>query len=730
MRLRSKQSIIRFSCLSLVFLLLLSSCGGRVRGVSSFKRNDDSQETAAGDFVASAFSVSAAKALAKDENLTLFYDPVSARIAVQDHSAHRLWTTPQAGTESPSYELLAEIAGKYGRYTLNSGDHCAAFDGIQTEALKNGLRVIYSLSDRARPVRMQPSDLSADDLLVSVPVEYRLDGGKFTVTVNCADIYITPGYVLETLAVLPCFGALTYGGDQNAAGAPDAQSDAGQQDFILLPDGCGAVLYPNTANTSYADLRFRVMPSAEDNVPPASLGTFGIKSGDAAFACTVTEGLPVADICSTLFSSGQSQLRTAYAQFAITPTQITDRRYYYAAPFAGKITLVYQFLSGIRATSVAMAQACRESMIRAGLLREGTREREGVPLLVSLLCSYDGKNDVFSSFDQAADLLSLMKAKGVNHVLLTLQGLFPGGIAQNASSHLRPASALGAASGFASLCEFAHKQGYQVFGGVNLLLSGERFAAKQLNGDSRRVYVPLQAFALDYGNGVPPSASLLSSDRIDKQAIRILRWMERSAVDGVCVNDAAALHYADAETGADVSAVTSIVNKQLSAFSGAGELALYGANPCMLKDADLFCGLPFEPSAPTSDVYQAAPLLPVVLHGSVCYAGPALNAGSLPTLSFLKCVEYGGIPSVSWVYASGRLLSYESSLPQTVTWCKKINATLSDLYACRIAGHEQVEAGVFRTDYENGACVFVNYNHYSVNVNSIQIPPYDFLRLN
>ena len=726
MQLRSKQTIIRQLCCLLVFILLLSSCVGSSRGVSSFKRNDFAHESVPADSASFAFSAASAKTLAKDENTALLFDPDSARIAVEDRSGRRLWTTPPTEDGLPSYDLLIEIAGKDGRYTLNSRDHCAAFDGIETEPLENGVCVTYSLSDHAACVKMQPSELSAGDLLVVVPVAYRLQDGKLTVTVNCADLYLSPGYVLETLALLPCFGALTYGGDQNAAGASDAAAD----DFVLLPDGCGAVLYPKTASASYADLRFRVLPSAEDHVPPASLGTFGIKSGDAAVSCTVTDGLAIADICSALFSSAQFQLRTAYAQFRITPTQITDSRYYYAAPYKGQVTLVYQFLSGFRATYIAMAEACRESMIRAGLLRERTAENADVPLLISLLCSFDGKNDVLCDFDQAADLLSLIKAKGVDSAFLTLQGLFPGGMAQTASAALRPSSALGAASGFTSLCAFAHKQGYKVLGGVNLLLSKEQSAAKQLNGDSRRVYVPLQAFALDYGSGVPPAASLLASDRIEKQAIRILHWMERSAADGVCVNDAAVQHYADAGTGADLSAVAELVNAQLSAFAGAGDLVLYGGNPCMLKDADLFCGVSFEPSVPTSDGYQAAPLLPAVLHGSVCYAGPALNAGALPTLSFLKCVEYGAIPSVSWVYASGKRLSYENSLSQTVAWSKKINATLSDLCSSRITGHEQVEAGVFRTDYENGACVFVNYNHYSVNVNNIAIPPYDYLRLN
>ena len=59
-----------------------------------------------------------------------------------------------------------------------------------------------------------------------------------------------------------------------------------------------------------------------------------------------------------------------------------------------------------------------------------------------------------------------------------------------------------------------------------------------------------------------------------------------------------------------------------------------------------------------------------------------------------------------------------------------MNEKLSDLLSEPVSGHKKLRDGVFRTVYENGAVVIVNYNNYSVIVNGISVSPYSFLRLN
>ncbi len=744
MLLLDSKRLVRPICVFLLFMLLCA-CGTPKSTVSSFRVNDGILEPAAFGVPVYKNTQARLKTVARGESAALLFDEQSFSVGVADGVSGMLWSALPLEGEIPAYTLSLTVAAKQGRYYLNSQDNAAAYGSVSYETMENGVLVTWIFSDQPASANKPFAALDRGELQVVVPVAFTLIDDNLVAEIDAGKILVSNGFYLETLSVLPYFGAFFYGTAEADRSSfvrglfPGLQEDAVaaqngnalSDDYILLPDGCGAVLYPGLAGDAYADLTYRVSPAAGEGIPPASLGAFGIKKANGAFVCTVTDGLAVADVRSVLVPNGNETARTAFARFSMTQTQTADGRMYYGRPYGGRIRLEYRFLSGYRTGYIAMADACRESLIRAGLFRERELAGSAVPLQISLLCSEIGKADAQTDFDKIGDLLALVKAKGVDAAQVVLWGMFPDGLLQDLSTGLVPAKTLGGKRSFLTLCADAHKLGYEVFPCVNLLYGRERNAAKKLNGDYQYVYTEFGDYAYLYQNEVsPPATALLSSKAVEKQAIRVLNRMKNLPVDGVCVNDVAKEHYADPSAGRDVSAVCAEVNAQLSALSGAGKLILSGENGGMLKDASGFLSLPFETNAPESEAFAAVPVLPAVLHGSVYYAGPAINATTLPTLSFLKCVEYGAIPSVSWVYPSGELLSYDRSLNQTTAWTKRVNAVLNDLYSLRISGHSQVSAGVYRTDYENGASVFVNYNNYSVNVNSIQIPPYDFLRMN
>ena len=747
MRICLNQRCVRFLSLFLVFISVCALCGCQRNGVGSFRQSDVVCETEAGPSPLYHTALSSMETVYLDTEYAMLYDAQSACVALADASSVCLWSALTVDGDIPSYALIVTVLGKDGICYLNSQDHAAAYGGVRCEKKENGVSVTYILSDSAATAAKTFDALDADALQVVVTVDYLVIDGLFTVEIDADAIKVPSGFVLEKLSVLPYFGALRYGGaaqDDSAYiralfGAKGFSADAKDiaagedsfSDYVLLPDGCGAALYPGLDDAAYADLTFRVSPAAGDAVPAASLGMFGIKQSAGAFVCTVTEGLALADIRSVLVSGGDEKVRTAFAEFRLTATQNADGSTYFGGMYRGKLRLVYHFLSGVRADYIAMADACRETMIRAGQFREHTLNITDLPLQVSLLCSFEKKDkEILSDFTQAEDLLSQLKAKGVDTAHLVLCGMFPDGIAQNSSTVLAPAKALGGKKAFAVLCEYAHKIGYTVMGGVNLLYGTEKNAVKKLNGEKNYIYAAVNDFASAYPRDTSPVTALLTSDAIKTQTIRILRWLENAPVDGVCVNDVSSVHYDDPSGGCDPADLTEVIASQLSSFAGMRTLSLAGENACLLKDATVFLSVPTEPSLPQSASYVAVPVLPAVLHGSVLYAGTALNAATQPTLSFLKCAEYGAVPSAAWVCRSGSLLSFDRSLNQIAAWTKRLNSSLGDLYACRISGHQQVADGVYRTDYENGAAVFVNYNHFSVNVNSVQIPPYDYIRMN
>lgn len=739
---RCKRVFAAAVCL-LLTVSFFSGCRRKQENASSFRRND-TVAAAGGTGGVYLVKEDAMMNLGTDNGFTLLFDETAAAVAVRDETESRLWSALPTAGEFPAYSFIATVAGESGRYFLNTQDHAVAFGSYVFDTFDRGVTVIYTLSNRAEIARKSQEELAPGELQVRFTVEYRLSYGDLIVELSAGSIFVSEGYSLEKISVLPYFAALCYGvpaspaendpAEQAVEGEAEEAAEAGASDlfsdYLLLPDGCGAVVYTKYPDPANADLTFRVSPQAGDGVRTASVGAFGIKNGSGAVLCTVTAGLSLADIRSAQITVGAARLCTAFPEFRITQTQTDGDTYLYGLPYTGTIRLVYQFLSGSRANYIAMADVCREVMIRSGLLRADVVQENAVPLAVSLLCSLDGtKNSVLSTFSQAEDLLTQLKAKGVDAVDLVLQGAYEGGCLQNTSDALKPNKKLGGEAAFNALCAYAAKQKFRLYGGVNLLYAKEEQSAKKLNGERTRVYASLGRFS-SVRQEASAVTGLVAAANLEKQAVKILKYLRGSLLSGVCVNDAVSSHYYDAFAKLNQSGLSSVVNEQLSAFSGAAGLVLSGVNGEMLCAPDLILNLPLETAAPESESYAAVPFLPALLHGSVVYAGVSVNTSAVPKLAFLKCAEYGAAPHFEWVCASGSVLSYENSLADAVEYARGLNAETADLQGVRIAAHRQIRAGVYRTDYENGATVFVNYNHVSVNVGSVTIPPYDYLRMN
>ena len=742
-----RRGIVRILCavLCVLFVFLSFAACGKKQTEASFLKNDTVLAGADGSGGAYRMSADGLTAAAATDGLTLLYDEAAAAVAVRDAETGLVWTALPTQGQTPAYSLIATVAGEAGRYYLNSQDHAVAFGGVSAEKTDAGIAVTYVFSDRAETAQKSEDALLPGELQVRVPAVYSLEDGGLTVKIDAASVFVSDGFVLEKLSVLPFFGAIRYDtaavvqneaqtakadGDETPASQEADSAAAAFSDFILMPDGCGAAVYTKFTDPANADLTFRVSPQAGDGVHTASLGVFGVKTGAQAFACTVTGGLPAADIRSVQLVSGAERVCAAWAEFRLAETQIYGDRYYYGLPYRGELRLVYQFLTGRRATYIAMADVARETMIRAGLLRETRLSAGTVPLALSVLCSVTGARETAASdFRQAEDLLNQLKAKGVDAAEVVMQGAFQDGLLQNASSRLRADAALGGEAAFTSLCDYARRQNYRIYAGVNLLYAKDAEAAKKLNGDQARIFAPLGGFASEWQENAPVTA-LLGAAGIEKQAVKILRRLRDGAPDGVCLNDVAATHYYDAFAKENAAAVSGRVSAQLDAFGGAGRLALSGANGAMLREPDLFLDIPFATAGAASDSYVPVPLLPAVLHGSALYTGAAFNGSGSPRLAFLKCAEYGGIPYYAWSCSAASALYYANSLAQAAEDAAQLNALLGDLSDVRISDHRKLANGLFRTDYENGATVFVNYNHYSVTVSGFTIPPYDYLRMN
>ena len=719
MRRFCKQSVL--SAL-LVLLLMLSACAKAPAGVTSFTLGSDINSPGAGSADLHLTQPEDGREVAASEGLRLLFDDASAAVAVYDPAADTYWSSLPSFANASGAVLNAALVSASGRWYLNAQDHCAAFGSFKTENIQNGVRVTYVLSDTAATAKKQPQDLQPGEPYLRVPVEYRLVDGELRVTVDCEEIFVADGFVVEKLSLLPYFGALSE------TAVLSETSD--RRSFLLVPDGCGAVMYADTPDAATGNLTFRLYADESGaNTASADVGCFGLSRGDAAFACVITEGDAVAAVRAVRACANTDGVNLVYPEFTLTPYAVSGSTYTFFTPYTGKLAVTYKFLHDTAGAYAPLAAACREALIRSGFLPAETVQKDVYPLNASFIFSVDGRAATAAGkLEQAEEVSGLLRSKGVNDVSLILNGLFSGGLYQTDATGYSVLRSAGGKKALRTLCEYAASQSIAVYAGVNLLLESSALsAACDLQGKklTARVENPLSATL----SAKVAKRYLTSADNIASHVIRLLDRTESLPLTGYAVNDAQKL-YADYGTGTGAQEVAGLLSRNLSAVAAEKQLLLRGANFRLLKNAALVTELSTDAYFTQSEGYEAVPLLQMLLHGSVVYSASACNLDGIAMFSLLKSVEFGACIAVEWDFLPQSRLFYERTYTEVSEFYVRARTALADLSARRITGHQKVYEGVYSTTFDGGVVICVNYNNYSVNIGNITVPPYDFLRIN
>ena len=117
------------------------------------------------------------------------------------------------------------------------------------------------------------------------------------------------------------------------------------------------------------------------------------------------------------------------------------------------------------------------------------------------------------------------------------------------------------------------------------------------------------------------------------------------------------------------------------------------------------------------------PFVQMVLHGLVEYAGEPLNLNQDVQYNILKCLEYGATVYGRFMYEDDSVfqntyflnlfsLNYVNWLNETEEIYTAVNEAIGDVQDQFIVNHERLAENVYRTTYENGKQVIVNYNTF------------------
>ena len=739
-----KRTAALIMCMS-ILLCALTSCSEKeqtgvnvVRSVSVRNTITDSAQDASIHYAESADSFGTP--VASSGLIELLVDGTSNSFAVRETNQQQLWSAlpllenvaqGEALTREASMVSL-KITGGTDIYHLNSQDNSVAYNRASHAAVENGAAFTFDMFPDAKTAQKQSFDKT--DIGFKVVITVTLKDGSMNVACTHENLTGNPDAYVEEIELLNYFGAY---------------NDTKDGDFLLVPDGCGAIIKTSIYDESFESLKLDVYGSdpsvSSESGNSAVIPAFGIKHGIIAFAAIIEKGDAIASI-NAKKATGVSEYNSVYPSFKVTPVIHENETLYISKSSAAKeIALCYRFLAGNNATYAGLASACREQLIRNSVLSTKTVEpSDYLPFYLTLTGAATKSfgplryTSTLTTFEQAQDMLIRMKNKGINNASVRYTGAFSGGINSKDITESTVLRRLGGTEGLSELYGYITSQKMSLFLDINLFSSATGFSgsdALNLQKESG-AFTPENAL-VDYMNETVSQRQLRNLGKLKKVVSQVLTNTRYYGFSGYCLNDAGFALYSDfSSNGYLRESASELISQTIVPLSTDHSTMAVTGNFYMLKNINSVIDIPLKTGIAESGAYMAVPFVQLVLHGIVDYAGEPINTGINLEETLLKYVEFGACPHFQWNYepltskTENDKYYYDNTINNAAEFYTKANEALNDLRDARMTDHYEVEDGIFCTEYDTGARIYVNYTNNDFSILGVVVEARNFLRVN
>lgn len=587
---------------------------------------------------------------------------------------------------------------------------------------------------------------------IIVPLQYRLEGTRLKVSVPEKGIQYSQTMKIQTLSLLPFFGA----------------SGISDQGYSLVPDGSGSIIYFNNGKTNVApynaalygmDKTFnKPMKNQMDEV--ARLPIFGMKYEDHAFLAMIEKGDAVASIEADV-SGRLNQYNTVYPSFTLNSIEevtLTNGwrsstvKKFQSQPFHSEISVSYQFLGADQASYSGMAESYRNYLVEQQKLSR-LEDNSKLPFYVELIGGIPKKKfflgipyqsyESLTTFEQAQKVLTEMQGLGIDGIQLRYTGWFNGGIHHNLPNSVSVDSKLGGIKGLSELEMYAKTNHIGLYPDVSFLESfpdaagfKKAYASRLITNKLAAVY-PFRISTLWENDEVNPGY-VLSPKVIPQIVSGFLEDYRSLNLPSLSLRDLGNELNSDfnREDVIDREKAKGIAVNQLEQVSASTpNLLIQGGNAYATPFTKHIVDAPVHNSG-FNITDESVPFFQMVYHGSIQYAGEAWNLADDQDSSviFLKALETGSSLHYTWFYADPSAIKmtefdhfysadYRRWINEAAELYRKLNDVVQDVQGQVIIKHEKLAEGVYHTTFEQGKSIIVNYNDNVVNVSGVTIQP-------
>ena len=682
------------------------------------------------------FSVKATSGL-----IELLVDPVTNSFGIRETTKNQLWSAlPLLNKTADGEKLVTDasmvslkIIGGTDIYYLNSQDNSVAYGKASFNSVDSG--IVFSFDIFANEETAAKTSYDKTDIGFNVTMTVTLKDGSMNVTCTNTNITENPDAYIENIELLNYFGAY---------------NDTREGDFLLVPDGCGAIIKTSIYDESFESLSFDIYgndPSVEkeEETESAIVPAFGIKHGETAFVSLIQNGDAVACV-NAKKATHISEYNIVYPSFNITPVSYDGETLYISkSSTVDEISLCYRFLAGGNATYAGLASACREQLIRNSVISTRTVETgDYMPFFLTVTGSAKkafGPVTYLSNltnFEQATDMLTRMKNKGINNISIRYTGAFSGGLDSKDAVSSDIMLRLGGTNKLSELYDYVSSQRMSLFLDVNLLSSSSGFSGAAATNIRKHTssFTPENAL-VDFMGETVKERQLRSLGKLKDVVVSVLSDTRYYAFSGYCLNDAGSVLYSDfSSDGMLRDEAAEAISSAIAPLSTGHSIMAVRGNFYMLKNVDSVINIPLGTSVAQSGAYLAVPFVQLILHGITDYAGEPINTGINLRETLLKNIEYGACPHFEWNYepvisrTENDSFYYDNTINDAAEFYTEANEALNDLRDARITDHYEVEDGIFCTEYDTGARIYVNYTNTDFSILGVVVEARNFLRVN
>jgi hypothetical protein len=130
----------------------------------------------------------------------------------------------------------------------------------------------------------------------------------------------------------------------------------------------------------------------------------------------------------------------------------------------------------------------------------------------------------------------------------------------------------------------------------------------------------------------------------------------------------------------------------------------------------------------------------MVLKGYINFTGEPINLAENSQREMLRIIETGAIPYYKWSYESSSQvmntkfnelydIDYNQWLEESITFYKRVNDVLKEVQGQSIVKHKKLSKNLYKTIYDSGKAIIVNYNQKQVKFDNFKIGGEDFVFL-